>query len=122
MKPDVLIIGGGVIGLSIARELRLAGVKRVKVLERGVCGEEASWAAAGMLSPHVEAGSNDAFYDLCSRSRDLYPEFSTDLLAETGVDIRLDTAGSLKLAFDEAALDGVEGDTGERLSAAEVRS
>ena len=55
MDPEVLIIGGGVIGLSIARELLKTGVSRIMLVEKGVCGEEASWAAAGMLGPQAEA-------------------------------------------------------------------
>ncbi|MCZ6753476.1 MAG: FAD-dependent oxidoreductase, partial [Acidobacteria bacterium] len=45
---DTVIIGGGIIGCSLARLLAGEGVK-VGVIERGAPGEEASWAAAGML-------------------------------------------------------------------------
>ena len=55
MDSDILIIGGGVIGLAIGRELHKNGVKRVTLLEKGVVGEESSWAAAGMLGPQAEA-------------------------------------------------------------------
>src|SRR5690348_13470988 len=71
---DVLILGGGVIGLSTARELHKVGVKNITVVERGMCGREATWAAAGMLSPQAETDETGAFFDLCSRSRDMYPE------------------------------------------------
>lgn len=101
MHPEVLIIGGGVIGLSIARELHKQGVRRIALIERGVCGQEASWAAAGMLSPQVEAGEPGAFFDLCCASRDLYPSFADELLDETGIDIELDKTGTLYLAFND---------------------
>jgi len=52
---NVLIIGGGVIGLAIARELHKNGVRRITLVEKGVCGEESSWAAGGMLGPQAEA-------------------------------------------------------------------
>ena len=99
MDPDVLIIGGGVIGLSIARELHKTGVDRILLIEKAVCGAEASWAAAGMLSPQAETDDTGSFFDLCSASRDMYPGFSAELAAETGVEIGLDRQGTLYLAF-----------------------
>ncbi len=101
MRSDVLIIGGGVIGLSIARELCLRGVKNITLLEKGICGEESSWAAAGMLGPQAEADEGGAFFDLCRESRSLYPEFAQNLLAETGIEIELDQKGTLYVAFTE---------------------
>ena len=98
---DILIVGGGVIGLSIARELNRRGATKICVVDAGVCGGEASWAAGGMLSPQAEVDETGSFFDLCSRSRDLYPSFAEDLLEETGVDIELDRAGTLYLAFAE---------------------
>ena len=71
MTSEVLIIGGGVIGLSIARELHKRGARRISLVEKGRCGEEASWAAAGILGPQAEANEGGAFFDICSASRDL---------------------------------------------------
>lgn len=96
---NVLIIGGGVIGLAAARELRLAGAGRVTVLERGRAGHEASWAAAGMLAPDAETETVDAMYRLCRRSNELYPEFAASLFDETGIDIELDRTGTICVAF-----------------------
>ncbi len=101
MHPEVLIIGGGVIGLSIARELHKQGVKRIALIDKGRCGEEASWAAAGMLTPQVEVDEPGAFFDICCTSRDLYPAFADQLLDETGIDIELDRTGTLYLAFSD---------------------
>lgn len=101
-KSDVLIVGGGVIGLSLARELHKKGVKNITVAERGRCGQEASWAAAGMLAPHAETNRIDPFYEFCSESNTLYPEFAESLLEDTGVNIELDRAGTLYLALTEA--------------------
>lgn len=98
-NSDVLIVGGGVIGLSIARELHRRGMRNITVLDAGSCGRESSWAAAGMLGPQAEADVSDMFFRFCCESRDLYPAFSDELLSETGIDIELDRAGTLSIAF-----------------------
>ena len=49
MSSDFVIIGGGVIGLSIARDLHKRGAGSITIVDRGRIGAEASWAAAGML-------------------------------------------------------------------------
>ena len=96
---DAVVVGGGVMGLSIARSLRLRGARRVTLIERGALGAEASHAAAGMLAPQAEANSADAFFELACASRDLYPEFADELREETGTDIELERTGTLYLAF-----------------------
>lgn len=97
---DFLIVGGGVIGLSIARELHKRGGRNICVIECGEVGKEASWAAAGMLSPDIEAAPNGHFYRLCRRSLSMYPQFANELLDETGEDIELDRAGTISLSFE----------------------
>jgi glycine oxidase len=96
---DVVIIGGGVIGLTIARALRQRGVRDVILIERGRPGAEASWAAGGILAPQVEVDHQDQFFRLACASRDLYPQFAESLKEETGVDVELDTTGTLCLGF-----------------------
>ncbi|HKP46160.1 MAG TPA: glycine oxidase ThiO [Pyrinomonadaceae bacterium] len=98
---DVAIIGGGVIGLGIARALAQRGVRNIVVLERSSLGSEASSAAAGMLAPQAEADGSDDFFQLCCQSRDLYPAFAASLKEETGIDVELETTGTLYLAFTE---------------------
>ena len=100
-STDVAIIGGGVIGLAIARALAQRGVRDVLVVERSSLGAEASSAAAGMLAPQAEADSADNFFKLCCQSRDLYPTFAQSIKEETGIDIELETAGTLYLGFTE---------------------
>jgi glycine oxidase len=104
---NVLVIGGGVIGLSIARELHIAGVRDITVVDKSKPGQEASWAAAGMLAPNAETESVDDFYRFCSESNDLYPAFAEALYKETGIDVGLDLAGTLQLAFDEPEAEGL---------------
>lgn len=104
---EVVIVGGGVIGLTIARALAQSGVREVLLIERGGLGAEASWAAGGMLAPQVEVDHQDDFFQLACASRDLYPEFAEALKEETGVDVELDRSGTLCLGFtpvDEADL------------------
>jgi glycine oxidase len=98
---DTIIIGGGVIGLSLARELHCLGQRRIAVVERGRIGREASFAAAGMLAPNAENEVVDDFYRFCDESRAMFPQLAQELLAETGVDIELDRSGTLYAAFTE---------------------
>jgi glycine oxidase len=101
MNSEILIIGGGVIGLSLARSLKKSGAGRITILERGTPGRESSFAAAGMLAPQAETDKLDDFFDFCHESNKLYPQFAAELLDETGVDIELDRAGTLYLAFSD---------------------
>ncbi len=96
---DVVVIGGGVIGLAVARALALRGIHDVLLLERGSLGAEASSAAAGMLAPQAEANRPHEFFYLTCQSRDMYPAFASALFEETGIDIELDPTGTLYLAF-----------------------
>jgi glycine oxidase len=97
---EVIIAGGGVIGLTIARALAQRGVREIILIERGRPGAEASWAAGGILAPQVESDHPDEFFQLACASRDLYPEFADSLKDETGVDVELDTTGTLCVGFD----------------------
>ncbi len=98
---DVLIGGGGIIGLSIARKLHQKGIRKITILERRAIGKEASYAAAGMLAPHAETDKLDDFFYFCNESNLLYPRFAGEIFDETGVDIELDKSGTLYLAFTE---------------------
>ena len=98
---EVLIIGAGIIGLSLAREIRKKGAGKITILERGETGCESSFAAAGMLAPHAECEQADDFFRFCNESNRLYADFAAELLDETGVDVELDRSGTLYLAFTE---------------------
>lgn len=98
---DVIVVGGGVIGCATAYYLSKEQA-RVVVLERGLIGNEASGAAAGMLAPLAEAHGPSPFLDLCLASHGLFPELKDVLKAEVGVDIEYVTSGLLRVALSEA--------------------
>ena len=99
---EILIIGGGIIGLTLARKLHKKGFRKITIIERGNVGRESSYAAAGMLAPQAETDIIDPFFKFCVDSHKLYADFARELFEETGVDIQLDKSGTLYLAFDEA--------------------
>lgn len=87
---DVVIIGGGVIGLSLAWRLRKTGAG-VLVVEKGEPAREATYASAGMIA-HCDPGNPPALARLMSASACLYPEFVNELRAEAfeSPDLRAD--------------------------------
>ncbi len=102
-SAEVLVIGGGVIGLSIAWRARERGM-RVTVLERDTLGCGASRVAAGMLAPVAEVEFGAAGrrqLELGLRSLALWPAFAEQLRAASGVDVGLLRTGTLLLARDD---------------------
>jgi len=90
---DVIIIGGGIIGLSLAWELRKQGAS-VVVVERGEPGQEASRAAGGMLA-NCGDETPAVLQPLATASAEMYPEFAHELQDESGVDVDLRSQGTL---------------------------
>lgn len=82
-KYDVAIVGGGIIGVTIALELARDKLTTV-VLDRQQPGREASWAAAGMLSPAPDSPRDVPLVPLLRRSLQLYPEFVATIEDESG--------------------------------------
>lgn len=99
MARDVIVIGGGVIGCTIAWKLAQRGL-RVTLLERGRIGCEASRAAAGMLSPQGENQTPGPFFDLCMRSRSMYRQFAEELTDTSGVDVEYKDEGTLFIVVE----------------------
>src|SRR5262245_5622616 len=97
---DVIVVGGGVIGLSIAREAAIHG-KSVVVLDPGTAQESASWAAAGMLAPQSETDRPDPFFHLCTASLRMHRAWADHLREQTGVDPEHVDSGVLDLASSE---------------------
>src|SRR5258708_39156176 len=89
-----LVIGGGIIGSSVAWRLASDGVQ-VSVFERGRLGLEASWAAAGLIGPQAEAHEPGAFFDLALAGKRSFDPIVDRLTAESGVDPEYDQQGAL---------------------------
>jgi glycine oxidase len=100
VKKRVVIIGGGVIGCSIAWRLAREGIA-VTVLERGRLGKEASWASAGMIAPQAEAQAAGPFFQLCLRARDTFEATLELLRADSEVDPEYDRIGILYVALND---------------------
>jgi glycine oxidase len=124
--PDVLILGAGVIGCSLARELVRARLQ-VTVLERGLVGCGASSAAAGLLSPTFQTATTDPLVRLCRHSAELYESWVEELRAEGAGDVGFQRPGLLdvwtdatefarqRAALEEASAHRVELLTGDEL-------
>ena len=82
---DFTIIGGGVIGMMVARELALDGAS-VELLESGEPGREASWAGGGILSPLHPWRYPDPLLRLAARSQQLFKTMADSLHETTGID------------------------------------
>lgn len=108
MKSDVIVIGAGVQGCAVALRLAQAG-RSVLVLERSVPGAEASSAAAGILSPGVEAEEPGPFYQLCAASLARYRAFAAELERLTGVSVGYRGGGTLQVAFDDVTARALAG-------------
>ena len=99
---DIVVIGGGLIGCAVACEL--AGEKlRVLVLDRQEPGREASWAAAGMLSPAPESASDFPLAPLARASLALYPAFVRGVEEDSGMPTGYAQQGTLQVFLGRAA-------------------
>jgi glycine oxidase len=101
MEMKVLVIGGGIIGNAVAWRLAREGLD-VTILERGRAGQEASWAAAGMIAPQAEAEGPGPFLRFCLEGKKVFEAILPELIAESGVDPEYDhSSGVLYVALNE---------------------
>jgi len=101
---DVVVVGGGIIGCSVALALACQGVT-VTLLETGRIGQGASRAAAGMLSPLGESTAPGPFLDLGMSSLALYPAFIGEIRNATGIDPAFLPSGGVDVATSEQGLE-----------------
>jgi len=98
---DILIIGAGINGLLLSRELADADL-RITLLEKSRCCREASWAGGGIISPLYPWRYSQPVTALANWAQDYYPQLAADLMVTTGIDPELSRSGLLMLdAADE---------------------
>ena len=88
MNADLVIVGGGIIGLLSAYELAHCGIK-VTLIDRGDFGKESSWAAGGILSPLLPWDYDDKVNLLTKDAFPYYLGLNNQLISETGMDFEL---------------------------------
>jgi glycine oxidase len=101
-QPDLLVLGGGIVGLSVAWRARQRGLE-VTLLERDLIGHGTSRVAAGMIAPVAEVEFGTAgrrLLDLGLRSAGLWPGFAAELRERSGLELELRRTGTLLLARD----------------------
>jgi glycine oxidase len=104
-RPKTVVIGAGVVGLSIAWRLAQAGCP-VTVFDRAKAGRGASWAAAGMLAAAVETEpGEEKLLALTLESQKLWPRFAREIEAASGISIGYRDEGTIVVALtrDDAA-------------------
>ena len=100
-KYDLVVCGGGVIGLSIAFEAAVRGWK-VAILEAGEFGKESSWAGAGILPAGASIAAHDPIEQLRSLAHRLHPVWSKKLRELSGIDNEYRACGGLYVALTPA--------------------
>jgi len=96
-SPDVIVIGGGMIGCSVAEALARRGAA-ITVLERGRIGDGAPRAAAGFVWPTMSSATRNAWFDACLTASTSYGGVAARLRDETGMDVEYRRSGALRVA------------------------
>ncbi len=103
VQVDVAILGGGVIGLSLAREL-VDRQQQVVIIDQQEFGRESSWAGAGILAPPARLGTLSAYDRLRLESYDRFALLADMLLRETGIDVGYRKTGGVERYVDAGSL------------------
>jgi glycine oxidase len=102
-QGSIGVVGGGIIGMSVAWRLAQAGFA-VTVYEKSMIGGEASWAGAGMLAPGGEFEDDSALARMAVGARDLYRSFVDELQRESSLEIDFQETGALEIAYSAEEL------------------
>jgi len=101
--PDIIVIGAGIVGCSIAYELARRGAA-VQIVEERKPGMGATQAAAGILAPHIEVDSPTSFLDLAVRSLHLFDDFIARTQADSGITVLYRRTGTLQVATSDEGM------------------
>ena len=104
---ELQIIGGGIVGLSIAWRLAQRGVK-VSIFDKGPIASEASWAGAGMLSPGGEFRADSPWTRRAIESLTAFGPFVEELRDESGLAIDFHVCGAVELDHSEPPAPGID--------------
>lgn len=103
---DVVVVGGGIIGCAVARELGRRGA-RVRLFEARTVGAGATQASAGMLAPYIEAHEGGLMFELGVRSLGMYDDFVRGVSGDSGLPVEYRRCGTLQVATEAAAAAGL---------------
>jgi len=104
---EVIVVGGGIIGCAIARELARRG-SHVDLIEGRAIAAGATQASAGILAPYIEAHERGPLFELTVRSLALYDDFVSSAAAESGTLIDYRRCGTLEIAADDLAAQSLQ--------------
>jgi glycine oxidase len=94
---DAIVVGAGIIGLAVGRELARRGA-RTAIIEERTIASGATQASAGVLAPHIEAPDEGPLHELTVRSLSLYDRFIADLQQDSGRPVEYRRSGTLEVA------------------------
>ena len=103
----VIVVGAGVIGCAVAYELARRG-SRVQVIDRREVGQGATQASAGVLAPYITAHEGSALLELGGRSLELYDEFVSRVVDDSGATVQYVRSGTLEIARDNASVNRLQ--------------
>jgi glycine oxidase len=106
-SEGIVIVGAGIVGCAIARELAVRGAECTVLDDRPV-GGGATRASAGMLAPYVEAHERGPLLGLAIRSLDLYDDWIGAVRHESGIDVEYRRTGTLEVALDRPAAEDLK--------------
>jgi len=99
---EVVIVGAGVVGCAVAREMARRGAQ-VRLFEARTVSAGATQASAGILAPYIEGHERGALFELGVRSLDLYDAFVREVSEESGLAVEYRRCGTLEVATDAAS-------------------